>query len=281
MVKIMKKFFVAALLQCAVFLLGSCSVDLLGLFGSTDLSKRLDAKDNFTFLNRAGAPALNLTAPSYSFIVLADTHIEDGDAFGLEKLKDVVAVNPDIKFVVIAGDITQNADEDDIRKFIEIADSLKPYGVPCYPVIGNHDVYFGNWSSWKELIGSTLYRRDSGNTTLIMLDTANSYLGKDQLDWLEAQLKSSRGRTFVFTHANPFVETPLEFQQFTDTTERARFISILRGRCEYVFTGHLHKRIIKEAGGVKFISIEDFRKQSVYCLVSVSSAGVSYRFEKL
>ena len=278
MVKNLRTYSIPVLLLGIVFLFCGCRVDLLGLFGSTDLSKRLDAKNNFTFLNRAGAPALDLTAASYSFIVVSDTHIEDGDAFGLENLKDVVAANSEIKFVAVTGDITQNAAEKDILKFIEIADSL---GVPCYPAIGNHDIYFGNWSSWKELIGSTMYRRDSGNTTLIVLDTANAYLGKDQLDWLDRELRSSGSRTFVFTHTNLFVENPLELQQLTDTTERARFISILRGRCDYVFTGHLHERIIKEAGGVTCISLEDFRRQSVYCLVSVSPGGISYKFEKL
>ena len=280
MVKISFKFYFSVLVIGIACFAGACSIDLFGLFGSTDLSKRLDEKNNFTFLNRSGAPPLFL-GDTYSFIVLADTHIEDGYAWGLEKLEDVVAAFPEIKFVVFAGDITQNADRRDLQKFIEIADSLALHGVPCYPVIGNHDVFSGNWSSWKDLIGSTLYRRDSGGTTLLVMDSANAYFGKDQLDWLESELKSAGSRTFLFTHTNPFVESPVELQQFTDTTERARFVYLLQGRCDFVFTGHVHQRIIKEVGGVMFITVEDFKGKGCYCLVSVTPAGISYKFEEL
>lgn len=276
-----KFYFLVPLIGIACFA-GACRVDLLGFFGSTDLSKRLDEKDNFTFLDRYNALPRNW-GDEYSFIVLADVHIEDGDAWGLEKLKDVVDNNHDIRFVAIAGDITQNASVQDLNKFIEIADDLALSGVPCYPVIGNHDIYFGNWSSWRDLIGSSLYRIDSddGNTTLLIMDSANAYFGKDQLDWLEKQLNSAGNRTFVFTHANPFIKSPLELQQFTDTTERARFMSLLKGRCDYMFTGHVHERVIEEAGGVKYITVEDFIKKQVYCLVSVKPDGIAYEFRKL
>lgn len=280
MVKTLFKFYLPILIISAACFVSACSADFFGLFGSTDLAKRLAERNNFTFLNRKNAPKLVL-GDTYSFIVLADTHIEDGDTWGLEKLEDAVINNPDIKFVVFAGDITQKGSEKDIQKFIDIADTLAPLNVPCYPVIGNHDIFFGNWSSWRDLIGSTHYRLDSGETSLLVMDTANAYFGKDQLDWLQSQLESTGRRTFVFTHTNLFVKTPFEFQQLTDTTERARFVSLLRGRCDFMFTGHVHKRIIEEVGGVKYISIEDYRRYQIYCLVSVNPHGISYKFEKL
>jgi len=275
MVKSLFRYCFSILLMCC--LISGCSVDLLGLFGSNDLNKRLKEKDNFHFLSAGDlAPSFGDT---YSFVVLADTHIEDGDAFGLEALKDLVEGNTDIKFAVIAGDITQNATKQDIQKFFDIASSL---GVPCYPVIGNHDIYFGNWSSWRDMIGSTCYKVEADTATLFILDSATGFFGNEQLNWLEKGLKSSTGRrVFVFTHSNLFVENPLEIQQLTDTAERARVASLLKGRCDAMFTGHLHEQIIKEAGGVKYISIEDYRMQKVYCLVSVTPGGISYEFKKL
>ena len=253
-----------------------CTVDLLGLFGSTGLSERFAERNNFNFL-RPEERTISLGS-DFSFIVLSDTHIEKGDAFGLEKLAEVIAADSEIKFVIIIGDITQCAYKEDIIKFIEIARSM---GVPCYPVIGNHDIYFNNWSNWKELIGSTCYRIDGGGATLFMLDSANAYFGKDQLDWLDRELKSTGGRVFAFTHSNFFVESPVDIQQVTDARERARVLSILRNRCDVMFTGHLHKRIITEAGGVQFISIEDFRHAKIYYRVSVTGGNISYRYEKL
>lgn len=280
MVKISSRLYFSMLIMIVACFVSACRIDPFGLFGSTDLSRRLAEKDNFTFLNRSSAPQLVL-GDTYSFIVVTDTHIENGYAWGLEKLKDVVDNNTEIKFVVITGDITQNASVQDIQKFIEIADLLALSNVPCYPVIGNHDIYFGNWTSWRDMIGSTLYRIDSGETSLLIMDSANAYFGHDQLDWVQRELISTGRRTFVFAHANLFVDGLFELEQFTDITERARFISLLNGHCDYMFTGHVHQRIIKEVGSVMYITVEDFRGNRVYCLVSVKPDGISYTFEKL
>ena len=271
MVKRKTKIFIIFLCIC---FLNSCNVDLLGFFGSSDLDKRLKEKDNFRFL-RPEDRTLSF-GEEYSFIVLTDTHIEKGNAFGLKRLKD--AIDSEVKFAIICGDITQNGQRKDVEKFREIAGAL---GVPCYPVIGNHDIYSGNWSNWKELIGSTRYRINGGSATLFILDSANCYFGDDQLNWLERELKNTKGRVFVFSHANLFMKNPLELQQFTDTRERARFISILKGRCDIMFMGHAHRRDVTEVGGVKFITVEDFHNNSVYCRISVKKTGITREFKKL
>jgi predicted phosphodiesterase len=255
------------------FLTG-CRNDIFGLFGSTDLDNRLKEKNSFKFLTPASRELL--LGDEYSFIVINDTHIEDGNAHGLEQLKD--EIDDEIKFVVFNGDITQCGYRQDIEKFIEIADSL---GVPCYPVIGNHDVFFGNWPEWKDLIGSTRYRINGDSATLFILDSANAYFGKDQLDWLESEIKNANDRVFVFSHVNLFEISPVHLQQFTDTRERARFMSILKDRCDIMFMGHLHHRLLTEAGCVQYISIEDYRDNRSYCRVSVKKTGISWEFKTL
>jgi len=258
-------------------LLNCCNVDLLGFFSANDLDERLKERNNFKFINENGGAALTLYS-DYSFIVLADPHIENGNAWGLERLSDVIKANTDIKFVVILGDITQYGSEKDINTFIKIAELLT---VPCYPVIGNHDVYFDNWSIWKEKIGSTSYKINAGNTTLFIIDSANSFFGQTQLDWLEREIKSTSGHVFVFTHSSLFVTGPADMQQITDTKERARIVSILRNKCDIMFMGHLHKRLYNEAGNVKYVTVEDFKSAKTYCLVSVTSTGVTYNFKNL
>jgi len=252
----------------------SCSNDLLGIFRSNDLDERLEEKNNFRYLtDKELKPDFG---DEYSFVIVSDIHIEDGDAFGLEKLKKVVDdSHGKIKFLVATGDITQNGAEEDIQKFFEIAVTL---GIPCYPVIGNHDIYFKNWSNWKNLIGSTRYRVDSRDTTMFFLDSANAFLGKEQLDWLESEIKTAGKNTFVFTHSNLFVDSLVMLQQFTDVRERARVMSILKDRCDIMFMGHMHKRVIREAGGVEYVMIEDFQTKGVYCLVTVKGENISYSF---
>jgi len=272
-----RKYFLTVLMLC-IFVLCGCDNDVLGLFGSTDLDYRWQARNTFNFLSPADR---NISiGDTYSFIVLNDTHINDGDTDGLEKLKDVIT--SDVKFIVFDGDITQNGNRKDIKKFIELAKSLN---VPCYPVIGNHDIFFGNWPVWKELIGSTCYRVNAGGTTLLMLDSANAYFGAKQLDWLENELNKAAGQTggrvFVFSHANLFVENQFIVDQFTDIQERARIISLLKGRCDVMFTGHAHQRIIKKLNGVHYITVEDYRDNAIYCQVWVSKNNIRWEFKEL
>jgi predicted phosphodiesterase len=278
MVRNFRRCIRAAVILCiGTLLIVSCDVDILGLFGSSDFDGRFAERDNFRFLTSAELRP-TFTAP-YSFIMISDTHINNGDAHGLEKIKDVAAADANIKFIVVTGDITQSGEKKDLEKFITIARSLS---IPVYPVIGNHDIYFGNWSVWKDLIGSTTYQVESPDTTLLILDSANANFGLKQLDWLDDRLKSAKKNTFVFTHANLFTESMNDFQAVADIRERARMLSMLKGRADAVFAGHVHRRIIREAGGVQYITIEDFRDNSIYCLVRVSASGnISWEFKKL
>ena len=257
------------LLICSLFALNSCNNDIFGMFGSNDLSKRWQARNKFNFLTPAERNLATL-GDTYSFIVLADTHIDDKNDLKLDKLKAVIeksAIDGDeIKFVVISGDVTQKGERKEINKFIKQAGEL---GIPCYPVAGNHDVYFGNWPEWEKLIGSTIYRIDGGNTTLLILDSATGFFGNKQLDWLEKELKTAGERVFVFTHYNVFVKSPTDIQQLTDIRERARLTSILKDKCDIMFMGHLHKHIENKLGGVEYLAIEDYRDKAAYCLLKL------------
>ncbi|MDR1636544.1 MAG: metallophosphoesterase [Treponema sp.] len=271
----------AGLLACAALsLLSACDVDLVGLFASSEPDERFESRDTFHFLTQAD---LSLYLPAeYSFIVVSDTHIEGGNAYGLEKIRDAALAGGD-KFVAVTGDITQDGRREDLEKFIGIANSLRDAGVPCYPVIGNHDVYFNNWTNWRDLIGSSTYRvgGPDSSTTLFILDSANASFGKDQIDWLREGLKNAKPHVFVFTHANLFTENLTDIEQITDNRERARLLSLLDGRCDALFAGHVHNRIVRKAGGVNYITLEDYRDNRTYCRVFVKPSGISWEFKKL
>jgi len=272
-----RKLFVLTI--CTLLLITGCNVDWLGLVYSSDLDERLVEQNNFRFIKTNDYDWTTLSLPdSYSFVVLSDTHIENKNDWGLENLAGIIAANDKIKFAVILGDITQYGSAQDINRFIEITGQM---GVPCYPVIGNHDLYYGNFSVWKNRIGSTRYRIDGDNITLFILDTGNSFFGKQQLDWLENELRYTNGRVFVFTHVPLFVNCPIGIHQITDYRERSRIISILQGKCDIMFMGHSHNRLITEVGGVKYINIEDFVGTKTYCIVTVDPSGVNYSFHKL
>jgi 3',5'-cyclic AMP phosphodiesterase CpdA len=248
---------------------------MLGLFYSTGINERLLSKNAFNYLDDADLHReLN---ENFSFIVLSDTHITKTNSNGLERLAEIIAENGD-SFVVITGDITQSGKQAELESFIQIANS---FNVPCYPIIGNHDVYFGNWDVWNKMIGSTLYRVDLGTATLIMLDSANASFGNEQLNWLESQLRTTEKNTFVFTHANLFTSGGGELQQFSDIRERARLMSLLNGKCTAFFSGHSHEYITKNTEGTSYLTLKDFINDGAYCRVTVSPNGVTYEIKSL
>jgi hypothetical protein len=279
------------LLFLAVLCASSCENNILGLFGSTELNERLNDANNFTYLDGSVPPAnsrslsLNNAGGDYSFVVVSDTHMSDGDAFGLDNLHTKL-INTD-KFVIDTGDITEGAKAVDVQRFIDIAGNMKiPASedpttplIPFYPVIGNHDIYFGNWPNWREKIGSTRYRVWSGNPgdhALFILDSANITFGKAQLQWLESglnEVKAAGGRAFVFTHANMFISKLLDIEHLTDARERAWFMSILAGKAEIAFSGHVHDHIERRAGGVLYISLHKAQQKREACRVTVRASG--------
>ncbi|MCL1992875.1 MAG: metallophosphoesterase [Spirochaetes bacterium] len=280
MVKIFRTARAAAFAACLV-LLSACSNDLLGLFSANDLDVRLEARDSFVFLSHEDRnPSFG---DEFTFIALADTHILNGNAHGFERLAQAVSRH-NADFVVLLGDITQNGARGDIQRFIDIANSVP---VPVYPVIGNHDIYFNNWSAWRDMIGSTRYRVDSRRAdgsiaaTFFVLDSANAFFGRSQLDWLERELASAGGRVFVFSHINVFSDSGISHVQFIDARERARLVSILRGRSQMMMSGHAHRYFVTNAGGVSFVTLEDFRSNRTFAVVSVTNSGVTHSIDSL
>ena len=271
----------------AVFIF-SCSNDFAGVVASNDLDERLISKNDFPFFDDESRNWRNVSfGNDYKFIIVTDTHMEDGADFGLRRLPEAVNKHG-AKFAVNIGDITQHGTAHDVDMFIDIADSL---GVPFYPTIGNHDIYFGTWPVWRDKIGSTNYRIDITekdeeenekiHTSLFFLDSANAFLGRKQLDWLEFEFKKELpANVFVFTHA-AFFTTGIKMQQLTDTRERARVAHILKNKADIMFMGHSHQRAINEAGNVRYVTFEDFKTTGIYIVVDVKPTGVTYTFDKL
>jgi predicted phosphodiesterase len=285
MVKSISKIFLSVLsLAIACFVIGCDYVDLAGLFAANDLDERLVEKNNFKYLTEDERNMKSISFPptgEFSFIVLTDTHVEGGNIEDLKKIENEITATG-AKFITILGDITQNGAEEDFKKVFEFTRTLS---VPCYPVIGNHDVYFGNWPHWKEHIGSTRYKVSDGeNVTLLVLDSANAFIGKSQVDWLEKELKTAEGTVFVLTHSDLFVQDKIKIQQLYDPAERARIMSLLRDnndKCKMMLMGHSHEWVQKEYGDIVYISIDDYKSTQKYLLVTVKNGGVSYELRKL
>src|SRR3990172_3013007 len=191
--------------------------------------------------------SLGFAFDKVKFVAISDPHISipqqkgvsDGYKLGLKTVmlteSAIAEINkiPDLKFVLVAGDLTQDAEPWNIDELRRILDGLK---VPYFVVLGNHDLsliphekkdqpislskytvagaFIGQ--SGGMVPGMTYYAHEvAKDLVLIGLDTSraqvfvpeanlNDYGGRidaGQMRWLESVLKKNQNKTIiVLTH---------------------------------------------------------------------------------
>lgn len=231
-------------------ILTACSIDIFGLFQSkSDVDTRFKESKSLS-------PISNITIidTNFSFIVVADSHIYKGTNRNLDRLKN--SITADDKFVLLAGDLTQCGDNEDYAALIKY---LKALGIPYYPVIGNHDVYFDGWNNSKKYLGRNCYTLAAGNIRLIALDSANGTLGREQRIWLENTLINKTEKyCVVFTHFEMFSASAANIQQYTDIEEIYYLMHLFeQNNVNYVFMGHSHRYDSREVNGVRYVVAGD------------------------
>lgn len=190
----------------------------------------------------------------FYFVQLSDTHWgfngpANPDAKGTLP-KAVAAVNalpepPD--FIVFTGDLTHTTDDPKLRRqrmteFKQIVADLKVKDVRFMP--GEHDASLDQGEAFKEMFGPTHFTFDHKGIHFITLDNVSdprTFLGDQQLQWLEADLKAQPedANIVVLTHRPLFDLYP---QWDWATRDGARAIDLLMAHKNVtVFYGHIHQ----------------------------------------
>jgi len=227
-----------------------------GLLGSTLLPSRTGAAE---------------TAKStFSFVQISDSHIgfnKEGintDVTGT--LKEAIArINalpdrPD--FVLHTGDLTHLAEADEFDTLDQLLKSVKTQQIFYVP--GEHDVTGDNGKFYLERFGKNTtgqgwYSFDHKGAHFIGLvnvvdiqQNGLGSLGKDQLAWLEADLKSRSNETpiVVFAHIPLWSVYP---QWGWGTDDGAQALSFLKDFGSVtILNGHIHQTMKKVEGRVTF-----------------------------
>ena len=237
--------------------------------------------------------SLSLAFDKVKFAVISDPHISipqqkgvtDGYKLGLKTQmlteNTIAEINkiPDLKFVLVAGDLTQDAEPWNIDELRKILDQLK---VPYFVTLGNHDLsrvphekkdqpitlskytvagaFIGTHGGM--LPGMTYYSHEvAKDLVLINLDASraqvfspeadlNDFGGKidpGQMRWLENTLKANQKKTIIIlTHhsAVPWCEGDKANHNawrwfWMDNAEEVRALLKKYG-VKLVFSGHRH-----------------------------------------
>lgn len=274
----------------------SCNrLDVLGMVvNRSDTEERV--ADWLDWNNSHDPIVIDSVPNEYTFYSCSDIHINEDNsrfaAFITEERND-----PEAIFSIVAGDLCNESGE---RPF-HLCDSamiFKPgtqaKNDPCFPIIGNHDVYFDCAEHFKNHFHTSTYavtvKTLGGYQDLyLFLDSGNGTHGDRQLRWLEEQLASRLlyRHCFVISHNWLFRTT----YNYTTTPaanlpedEQYAFMDLMsRHQVDMVIMGHFHYRDAKTFGGVRYVmtdNLNDGKSTPSYLVVRCAS-DVSYEYREL
>ena len=227
--------------------------------------------------------------PIFSFVVVADTHVNERDDTSSSPFetnrtaneradhvfKDIAKMEPAPAFVLHLGDIVHPVPsvptfQQAVARFKEIS-AQSP--VPVYLTPGNHDVGDKciDWMPadhvceeyldiYRQAFGADFHAFDHGPVRFISINSLllNSGLPdeKKQRDWLEAQLdECAQGRVYLYMHYPPYIHDPKERSNYDNIDEPGRswlIEQMSKPQVEAVFAGHVHNFWYDRVGSADF-----------------------------
>ncbi len=216
-----------------------------------------------------------LKASGIRFGICTDIHLDtvyDGKQRLEAYMADMVKKNPD--FIIQLGDFCSPHEQN--KAYRDIWNRFKG---PKYDVIGNHDTDEGFTRQqvvdfWK--MPARYYSFDSQGYHFVVLDANEaeqykerdpkakyvSYIGDDQLAWLEADLDKTKSPVIVFLHQSlennmGGVQNGVQVRALLDRCNvKAKALKV-----QMVFTGHHHQDYYNVINGIHYIQINSMSYQ--------------------
>lgn len=222
---------------------------------------------------------------NFQFAHISDTHI-GGAPTALTDLRNTVRdinANPDLKFVIITGDITEFGADTELRQAKTILDSLNK---PWYIIPGNHD---GNWSesganSFRTVFGAETTIFEYGG--LLFAGTAcgpNMRMGPGQVPhedivWLDSALKHLPSPNIPIVYLNHYPQDSAQNNWY-------EAMDLLKQHnLQLILCGHWHRNKRLEAEGVpEFVGRSNLRARDTiggYNIVTILGDSVKYQEKK-
>ena len=227
------------------------------VLGMVRSDKEVTVDDRFALSSSVDSPYKNTLKGSYqySFAFAADPHLR-ADSDGCFPDLDIAIRSHMINFVIFGGDLTYLGEEAEYRNVVEHINALT---VPSYVALGNHDVYNGGWSYYWRYFGPSSYSFYGGNAKFVVIDSATSRIGVNQMDWIRQELRANKQPLlFVVSHI-PIYGGSHDGQEFPRTEERDELISLFeKYEVDYVLEGHYHSYVDLTVNNVRYITSGSF-----------------------
>ena len=286
-------FLGSLLLVFGSILIVACSrLDMVGMFAGTSPTIDKRVEESLKYNEQHGFVTLQAPSDDYRVYVCTDTHITDTRRrweYFIEQyrqdslcpvavhLGDLIDARTDFQYV---QDALSN-----------VHGQLTPAKDTLMAVIGNHDIYFKQWSKYIAAFKTSTYyfvvSTPSGSRDLyIVYDSADGTVGTTQLKWLTETLEWADTQEFrhivCCSHTHFFKRDGSQGTTGNYTLEESFALLDLFSAhgVEMFWSGHDHSREITQAKSITCIvldSMTDRDKEAFYMLVTMGDK-ISYDF---
>jgi hypothetical protein len=235
--------------------------------------------------NIHAARDVSVTAEEYVIYAMGDSHV--GETVNLDAFFDD-ALEENAAAAVMAGDLTtgHEADFHTFAAHMPPAESLR-----TFPLVGNHDLYFGGWQHFYAIFGASTYTFEihtaAASDLCICLDSGGGTLGSRQMGWLKNILEDSRDQyrhCIIFTHNNLFRFRPTGTTNPLVEEIRVLVDLFVRYHVDMVVTAHDHKRntgILGHTTHIIMDALADDCDNAGYLKIYVDASQIRYKFVSL
>ncbi len=299
-----KRYFCILTAATALFFATSCNhLDIPGMvINRSDTEERVNDWIDYNVQN--GEPIIENAPDNYLVYSSSDSHFNVADSAIVQTDDDrlfqfITAErnDPQAVFSMLVGDLANENGEMPYK----IVEASMQYDAesqakndPCFPTIGNHDVYFDCAKWYKEHFHTSTYtvtvKTVGGFKDLfVFLDSGNGTHGKRQMDWLEEKLshRDEYRNCVVISHCwlfrtsynyttTPAANLPLD--------EQYAFMDLMsRSNVSLVVMGHFHMREHREFNGITYVMTDNLNEGTLKPSYMVLSCGdkVSYEYREL
>lgn len=187
---------------------------------------------------------------NFTFAVFGDSQDDKKEFILLKKIIDEID-SGNYLFGLETGDMVSVGNKESYSAFYEVIKNVK---TPLLMAVGNHDILEGGSQNFSDIFGKSYYSFEYGKSLFIVLDVSDdTRRSKDQLSWLENQLKRGFKHNFVFMHMPTF--NPPGINHSLEGSSYAKKLEALfeKYKPSAVFSGHIHGFFDIERNGVNYV----------------------------
>lgn len=179
---------------------------------------------------------------SFSFLYLGD--VQSGYTQWGSMLEEIYSENPQIRFALLGGDLTDNGnDQHEWGEFLDAATEVFSR-IPVMPARGNHDGslfldFFALPDNGPRGVSEQFYSFDYGTAHFVVLDTSN-IITESVKQWLREDLQDTTKKWKFAVFHIPAYPVVTDYKGI-DASIRENWIPILEQyNVDMVFVGHQH-----------------------------------------